>query len=141
MLIFVFFVIVKINVWYGIMNLKIVNVLKSIYVCIIFIWCCIMEKYVKISIVFFIWIYILFNCRLVLMKIIIWIYNKNFVYRKIFVVFIVKNGIVFYFFLFFNEMFYMRRKFLGGKKKYWYIYVYMYFIYLYFWGLMFLDFY
>lgn len=137
----VFFAIVKIYAWHGIMNLKIANVLKSIHACIAFKRRCIMEKHVKTSIVFFTWIYILLNCRLTLMKTIIRIHNKNSAYRKIFVVFIVKNGIVSYLFLFFNEMPFTRRKSSGGKKKYWYIHVYMHFTYLYFWGSMFLDFY
>lgn len=137
----VFFAIVKIYAWHGIMNLKIANVLKSIHACITFIRRCIMEKHVKTSIVFFTWIYILLNCRLALMKTIIRIHNKNSAYRKICVVFIVKNCIVSYLFLFFNEMPYTRRKSSGGKKKYWYIHVYMHFTYLYFWGSMFLDFY
>lgn len=113
----VFFAIVKIYAWHGIMNLKIANVLKSIHACIAFIRRCIMEKHVKTSIVFFTWIYILLNDRLTLMKTIIRIHNKNSAYRKICVVFIVKNCIVSYLFLFFNEMPYTRRKSSGGKKS------------------------
>lgn len=138
----VFFAIVKIYEWHEIMNLKIANVLKSIHACIAFIRRCIMEKHVKTSIVFFTWIYILLNCRLALMKTIIRIHNKNSAYRKICVVFIVKNCIVSYLFLFFNEMPYTRRKSSGGQKKVLiYTCIYMHFTYLYFWGSMFLDFY
>lgn len=113
----VFFAIVKIYAWHGIMNLKIANVLKSIHSYIAFIRRCIMEKHVKTSIVFFTWIYILLNCRLTLMKTIIRIHNKNSAYRKICVVFIFKNGFVSYLFLFFNEMPFTRRKSSGGKKS------------------------
>lgn len=137
----VFFAIVKIYAWHGIMNLKIASVLKSIHACIAFIRRCIMEKHVKTSIVFFTWIYILLNCRLALMKTIIRIHNKNSAYRKICVVFIVKNCIVSYLFLFFNEMPYTRRKSSGGKKStdiYMYICILPTYI---FWGSMFLDFY
>lgn len=137
----VFFAIVKIYAWHGIMNLKIASVLKSIHACIAFIRRCIMEKHVKTSIVFFTWIYILLNCRLRLMKTIIRIHNKNSAYRKICVVFIVKNCIVSYLFLFFNEMPYTRRKSSGGKKS---TDIYMYICILptcIFGGSMFLDFY
>lgn len=136
----VFFAIVKIYAWHGIMNLKIANVLKSIHACIAFIRRCIMEKLVKTSIVFFTWIYILLNDRLTLMKTIIRIHNKNSAYRKICVVFIFKNGFVSYLFLFFNEMPFTRRKSSGGKQST-DIHVYKHFTYLYFWGSMFLDFY
>lgn len=137
----VFFAIVKIYAWHGIMNLKIANVLKSIHACIAFIRRCIMEKHVKTSIVFFTWIYILLNCRLALMKTIIRIHNKNSAYRQICVVFIVKMVLFPIFSCFLTKCPTREGNPREDKKKYWYIHVYMHFTYLYFWGSMFLDFY